>query len=354
MHLNRIPLAPKSSRAARSRLAHPRTISTLRETAQPRTSPAPPGAKAPAPPSRPLGAVRGLCVRRTRVINPQSPHKSTHNPPTILPTSRRGWGSGLPFGNAPNPMPLRSSSWRFVSVWLWGSLSGMPHDPDRLFASLPALHRSATHNHTRSHPLSTAHQPTATAHRPTEPRTSTHSLCTSTHRATHGASTCRPRVLAPLHPAAHKATHILAQATAHVPRSRSALCHPAMLPYKRASQPLGALPPCNAPHRGASSRRRRVMGAYGIRAAAGAESAVAASSVVVESAALLAVTTSWLLVASWFPPSAPSSLLAPPTFLPPTRTAPHSPPYGRRLGRDAPPPCPCKATLLLPPTGRAS
>lgn len=179
------PIAPKSSRATHSRLAHPPTISTLRETAQPRTS---------------------------------------------------------------------------------------------------------THSH-HTYP------PTATAHRPTEPRTSTHSHCTSTHRA----------------------THILAQATAHAPRSRSALCHPAMLPYKRASQPLGTLPPCNAtlqtrlaaarrsaslqcsPKRGLL-RRPRASGANGSRAAAGAEPAVVASSVVAESAVLLAVTTSWLLVASWFNP----------------------------------------------------
>ena len=122
-----------------------------------------------------------------------------------------------------------------------------------------------------------------------------------------------------------------------------------MHPYKRASQPLGALPPCNAPQSGTSSRRCRAMGAYGSRAAAGAEPAVGASSVVAKSAVLLAVTTSWLQVASWFHPSAPSSLLAPPTFLPPTRTAPHSPPYGRRLERDAPPHQPCNAHKA--PTG---
>ena len=138
------------------------------------------------------------------------------------------------------------------------------------------------------------------------------------------------------------------------PRSRSALCRPAMPPYWRASQPLGALPPCNASLWRILLRRPRASSASGILAAAGAEPAVVASSVVAESAVLLAVTTSWLLVASWFLPSAPSSLLAPPTFLPPTRSAPPSPPYGRRPGRDAPPPCPCKAPLLLPRTGRAS
>lgn len=137
-------------------------------------------------------------------------------------------------------------------------------------------------------------------------------------------------------------------------RSRSPLCHPAMTPYWRASQPLGALPPCNASLWRGLLRRPRASCTGGSLVAAGAEPAVAPSSVGRKSAVLLAVTTSWLLVASWFSPSAPSTRLAPPTFLPPTRSAHPSPPYGRRLGRDAPQPCPCKAPLLLPRTGRAS
>ena len=160
----------------------------------------------------------------------------------------------------------------------------------------------------------------------------------------------------PLHinPPSHALPASLQCNPTSAPTSRSALCLPAMQPYERAAQPRGALPPCNASLWRGLLRRPRASIAGGILAAAGAEPAVVASSVVAESAVLLAVTTSWLLVASWFPPSAPSTLLAPPTFLPPTRTAPPSPPYGRRLGRDAPPPCPCKATLLLPRTGRAS
>ena len=65
-------------------------------------------------------------------------------------------------------------------------------------------------------------QPTATAHQPTQPRTSTHSHCTPTHRPTH------------IHP---QPLHINPPSHAH-PRTN----HRA-----RASQPLGALPPCNAP-----------------------------------------------------------------------------------------------------------
>ena len=130
-------------------------------------------------------------------------------------------------------------------------------------------------------------------------------------------------------------------------RSRSPLCRPAIPPYWRASQPLGALPPCNASLWRCLLRRQRASSAGGSLAAAGAEPAVVASSVVADSAVLLAVTTSWLLVASWFPPSAPSSLLAPPSFLPPTRPAPPSPPYGRRLGRDAPPPHNCLTSFRL-------
>ena len=198
-------------------------------------------------------------------ISPQSSHKSSHNPPTILPASVRvGWGSGLPFGNAPNPMPPLPSSWRCVSAWVRGALSGMPRAPSRPPAPFRVLNRSATHNHTRSHPLSHTHQPTATAHRPTEPHTSTHSHCTSTHRATHILP--QPLHINPpshalsphsLCTSTHRATHILVQATAHAPRRRASLCLPAMQPYERAAQPVGALPPCNATLRARRAAARR-------------------------------------------------------------------------------------------------
>ncbi len=78
--------------------------------------------------------------------------------------------------------------------------------------------------------------------------------------AAHGGRPCRPRGRPPLHPSAHKATHIRTHpptilahqptkqptATAHQPTEPRTSCLPAMQPYERAAQPRVALPPCNA------------------------------------------------------------------------------------------------------------
>lgn len=192
----------------------------------------------------------------------------------------------------------------------------------------------------KSSPYSTANLPhsgiiTTTAHRPTnlKPNEPLHTDPPSrppSHPPSRPPS--RPRA-PPRSRASVPSPPFVARSNPRFPRTSSHIST-AQPPCSRASQPLGALPPCNAtlrerrpagrrsatlqcPTAVPPTRRHRTSCAGGIRAAAGAPSAVAAFSVGCESAASLAVTTSWLLVASWFCPSAPTRPAlpsAPPTF----------------------------------------